>query len=448
MADRVQALQLARQGGRRRRKRRSRGRAGLPVISKDGKTYTFTVKPGFKFSNGKAVTAQSFVDAFERFANPKMGESTRRVGGVPSWRRAGAQASYDGKAQQDLRRRGEGQQAHRQADASRARLHLARSTMPFIQAIDPTLAGQLRRNDVSDGRRAARTTSRLGRRTARHPRAEQELQGQPRRPTRTGSGRRSATTQNQRSCRSRTARPTRADRAVPATGGRTRQRVRRQQEAASRAGSRSVDVRYCALNTSRASPSRTPEAREGRSTGQSTQACAGRVSGKFGGRRTTQILPPAMPGYQQAATSTPQRRERRQGEGGRRGREQRADAARHLCTRTAANINRGADHAVQPEAMGLKAKTEPIPSAQLFTRAGDKKNGNYDSWRSAWGADYADPYELHQHPPGRAQHPRPGLEQQLRAVQQPEVQQADGRGREALAVTRASPRTASSTSRS
>ena len=31
--------------------------AGFPTISKDGKTYTFTIQPGFKFSNGKPVTA-------------------------------------------------------------------------------------------------------------------------------------------------------------------------------------------------------------------------------------------------------------------------------------------------------------------------------------------------------------------------------------------------------
>jgi peptide/nickel transport system substrate-binding protein len=46
--------------------------AGLPIISKDGKTYTFTIRSGFKFSNGQAVTAKSFVNAFNRFANPKM----------------------------------------------------------------------------------------------------------------------------------------------------------------------------------------------------------------------------------------------------------------------------------------------------------------------------------------------------------------------------------------
>ena len=33
---------------------------GFPRISNGGKTYAFTIRPGFKFSNGKAVTADSF----------------------------------------------------------------------------------------------------------------------------------------------------------------------------------------------------------------------------------------------------------------------------------------------------------------------------------------------------------------------------------------------------
>ena len=45
---------------------------GLPVISADGKTYTFTIRPGIKFSDGASVSAQSFVDAMNRDANPSM----------------------------------------------------------------------------------------------------------------------------------------------------------------------------------------------------------------------------------------------------------------------------------------------------------------------------------------------------------------------------------------
>jgi ABC-type oligopeptide transport system substrate-binding subunit len=46
--------------------------AGFPVISKDGKTYTITVKSGFRFSDGKPVTAANFAFAINRALNPVM----------------------------------------------------------------------------------------------------------------------------------------------------------------------------------------------------------------------------------------------------------------------------------------------------------------------------------------------------------------------------------------
>jgi peptide/nickel transport system substrate-binding protein len=41
---------------------------GMPIISKNGKQYTFTVKKGLRFSNGTAVTAKNFKWAFDRSA--------------------------------------------------------------------------------------------------------------------------------------------------------------------------------------------------------------------------------------------------------------------------------------------------------------------------------------------------------------------------------------------
>ena len=53
--------------------------AGTPRVSADGKTYVFTIKPGFKFSNGEAVTALSFKRAIDRLVNPKMASTGIRV---------------------------------------------------------------------------------------------------------------------------------------------------------------------------------------------------------------------------------------------------------------------------------------------------------------------------------------------------------------------------------
>ena len=56
---------------------------GFPAISKDGKTYTFTLKSGLRFSDGSAVTAAAFKRAFERAADPSQGSpATAFLSGV------------------------------------------------------------------------------------------------------------------------------------------------------------------------------------------------------------------------------------------------------------------------------------------------------------------------------------------------------------------------------
>src|SRR5436190_10488542 len=69
--------------------------AGMPAVSNGGKTYTFTIKSGFKFYPGnQAVTAQSFADAINRNLNPAMNSPS-----VPFIKDVvGAQAVVDGKA--------------------------------------------------------------------------------------------------------------------------------------------------------------------------------------------------------------------------------------------------------------------------------------------------------------------------------------------------------------
>jgi ABC-type oligopeptide transport system substrate-binding subunit len=46
--------------------------AGGYRISRDGRTYTFDLKPTFRFHTGRPVTAQSFADAINRAATPRM----------------------------------------------------------------------------------------------------------------------------------------------------------------------------------------------------------------------------------------------------------------------------------------------------------------------------------------------------------------------------------------
>ncbi len=70
--------------------------AAMPTISSDGKTYTFTLRHGVKFSNGREVTADDFKYSFERMLNPKtQGPMT----GGPFWGSVSGTADfYSGKA--------------------------------------------------------------------------------------------------------------------------------------------------------------------------------------------------------------------------------------------------------------------------------------------------------------------------------------------------------------
>src|SRR6476469_2733668 len=49
------------------------GATAFPTVSKDGRTYTFHIRPGLKFSDGSTVTAASFQRSWERILSPKMG---------------------------------------------------------------------------------------------------------------------------------------------------------------------------------------------------------------------------------------------------------------------------------------------------------------------------------------------------------------------------------------
>lgn len=46
------------------------GATSMPTVSKDGLTYTFTLRSGLKFTDGEPVTAQAYADAIERILNP------------------------------------------------------------------------------------------------------------------------------------------------------------------------------------------------------------------------------------------------------------------------------------------------------------------------------------------------------------------------------------------
>ena len=65
-----------------------------PVVSRDGKTYTFTIRKDARFSDGKPVTARAFARALERILTPAM--ESAMAGDFSDI--VGAQKMLDGKA--------------------------------------------------------------------------------------------------------------------------------------------------------------------------------------------------------------------------------------------------------------------------------------------------------------------------------------------------------------
>jgi peptide/nickel transport system substrate-binding protein len=362
---------------------------GQPVVSKDGKTYTFTVRTGHKASNGKTVTPQWFVHAFERLLSPKMGDAaSARFGGAQVLQAVqGVQAFYDGKAQKISGLQVQGNKL------------IIKLTKPF-----PSLVSALAMNWFTATDPAM-------------PYSEQDAN------TVVGSGPYYISNREvgrslvlDRNKNYKGSRPANPDRIVVTVGGDPNQSILQVKAgqadfepivpaAASGALGDEFGVNksrffvkptsvtsYWALNSLAGQPLANVKLRQAINWAIDRPAQV-RVSGKFGGRRTTQILPPAMPGFLQAnnmyAYSGANVAKAKQVAGD----VSNVPVLRILHSNSASNINRGQIMRFNLEAMGLKAKTEPVPSAQLFTRAGDKK-GNYDVLAIGWQADYPDPYNF------------------------------------------------------
>jgi ABC-type oligopeptide transport system substrate-binding subunit len=112
--------------------------AGQPVISNNGKTYTFTVRSGYRFANGEAVTAKSFANTFNRDANPKLqSPAAAFLNDI-----VGAQNVLDGKASTISGIKVAGNKISFTLTKS-APDFLARIAMPFFQAVPSSFVTKL-----------------------------------------------------------------------------------------------------------------------------------------------------------------------------------------------------------------------------------------------------------------------------------------------------------------
>jgi ABC-type oligopeptide transport system substrate-binding subunit len=125
-------------------------------VSRDGKTYTFIIRPGFRFSNGKPVSAKSYAYAINRSLDRALQSPAFQFISDPAGSNiVGAQDVRDGKAEKAKGVRVAGNRLTIQLTKADATF-LAKITMPFFQAMDQTtlprskkVVGVANRNDLA-----------------------------------------------------------------------------------------------------------------------------------------------------------------------------------------------------------------------------------------------------------------------------------------------------------
>jgi oligopeptide transport system substrate-binding protein len=364
--------------------------SGLPVISKDGKTYTFTIKPGFRFSNGKPVTAKNFVDAFNRFANPKMESTGVQFLDVVQ----GAQAVIDGKAKTISGVSAKGNKLVVKLTKASPDF-LARTTMPFFQPIDSTLAGQIDANGINQYASCGPYYF-----SARTPGRSVTLKRNP--YYKGGRAANPDTIQvnigNTVEVAYQNVEKGTTDYAsggIPATEWKNVVNKYGLNKKDGRVQVRPLlDVRYVAMNHARPLFKDNPNLAKAVNWAVDRQAFSAQ-GGYLFGKRTGQILPPGMLGYKPQGlyplrvTPNTIKQAKKLAEGNLRGGKAVLWSSNSGFAPLQAQLIQ-----YNLKQIGIDAEVRLLPRAQQFTNAGNPQTATYDLTVERWGADYADPYDF------------------------------------------------------
>ena len=363
---------------------------GLPVISSDGKTYTFTIKPGFRFSNGKPVNAKSFVDAFNRFANPRMQSTGVQFLDIVQ----GAQAVIDGKAKTVSGVSAKGNKLTVKLTKPSPDF-IARTTMPFVQAIDPTLAGQIDANGINQYASCGPYYF-----AARTPGRSITLKRNPN--YKGGRSSNAETIQvnigNSVEVAFQNVEKGTTDYAsggIPATEWKNVVNKYGLNKKDGRVQVRPLlDVRYVAMNHARPLFKDNPQLAKAVNWAVDRQAFSAQ-GGYLFGKRTGQILPPGMLGYKPQGlyplrvTPNTIKQAKKLAEGNLRG-------GKAVLWQSNAGFAPLQAQLIQYnlKQIGIDAEIRLLPRAQQFTNAGNPQTATFDLTVERWGADYADPYDF------------------------------------------------------
>jgi ABC-type transport system substrate-binding protein len=357
--------------------------AGFPRISRDGRTYTFTIKNGLRFSDGSPVTAAAFKRAIERAASQE--QASPAIAFIHDV--VGADERNEGKAGSVSGVSARGQVLTIRLKRSNPTF-LAEIAMPFFAAVKPDMAIDSRGISVYPSAGPYRIASR-------------EVGSQ-------------VVLERNRFYRGN--RPANADRIVITTNTDVNQsllQVRAGQVDYDQFGlpptahddiSRQFGVRkggngryfvntginttYLALNTARPALQKV-NLRKAINHAIDRPALL-RVAGKYAGKRTDQILPPNMQGFREAALYPIK------GANPIRGR-QLANGAKDditiLYTTSPVSVARAQILKYNLEQIGLGVTLKPQPFAVALRTAGTR-GSDFDMFLIAWFADYPDPFDF------------------------------------------------------
>ncbi len=361
--------------------------AGFPRVSRDGKTYTFTIKSGIKFSDGSALTAAAFKRAFERAADPKQGSPAIAFMHTI----VGADARTEGKAGSITGVTAKGQTLVVRLTQSDPTF-LAQLAMQFFVAVKPSMPVDAKGVSVYPSAGPYKIVSReVGRQLVleRNTFYKGNRPANPDRIVYTVS-----TDFNQSLLQVRAGQADYDAGGVPPTahdglskefgvkkGGNGRYFV-----------NSSIITSYLALNTI-GGPLGKVSNRKAVNIAIDRPALL-RVAGKFAGARTDQILPPNLRGFKQADIyplkgANPTRAKQVSG----------GDSSNLtiLHTTSATSTARAQVLQFNLTQAGFKVTLKPQPFAVAIKTAGTKaqaQSGDFDMFLIGWVADYPDPFDF------------------------------------------------------
>jgi ABC-type transport system substrate-binding protein len=354
--------------------------ASFPTVSKDGKTYTFTVRSGIKFSDGSPLTAASFKRAIERAADPNQGSPAIAF----LHHVVGADARNENKAKSVSGVTANGQKLTvklTQADPT----FLAEIAMPFFAGVKPNMAIDAHGINVYPSAGPYRIVSRdVGRQVL----LERNKFYKGSRPSNADRIVISVLTDMAQSFLQVKAGQADYDMAgLPPTA---------HQELFNSYGvnksryfvNPGPNITYLALNTSRPAFSNV-NVRKAVNYAIDRPASL-RVGGLLAGRRTDQILPPSIRGFQDAKLypikgADPAKAKQLAGNSN-------AEVT-ILHTTSLTSVARAQVLQFNLRQMGLQTKLKPQPFAVAIKTAGTK-GSDFDAFLIAWFADYPDPYDF------------------------------------------------------